>query len=248
MSVLPVSLLVQIALSCPAGSSFPPGHIVDRVRATAETESRLQTTALRDNSTGRSYVPRSAAEAVALVTALHAQGHSLDAGIMQVNDANWPRLGLTAETVFDPHANVCAGMAVLAEGYTIERRVSCRYNTGTPDCHNGYPERIERAAAQLRQSNGPAAPSPALSAPAIPPGPPPPPSWDVWGQADYLDAQTATAQPEHPVTPDTASFEVQPLPAAEPKARPIATAPAPTTTEDDGASSVAMVTGTPVRQ
>ena len=69
---------------------------------------------------------------------------------MQVNDANWARLGLTAETVFDPRANVCAGMEVLAEAYAIERRVSCRYNTGRPDCANGYPERINGALRRVR--------------------------------------------------------------------------------------------------
>ena len=150
MSALPLALLAQVALSCPAASSFPPGRVVERVAATAHAESGVQTTALHDNTTGRSYVPESEADAVALVTALHARGHSLDAGIMQVNDANWPRLGLTAESVFDPRANVCAGMAVLAEAYTAERRVSCRYNTGRPDCANGYPERIDGALRHVR--------------------------------------------------------------------------------------------------
>jgi len=150
MSPLPLALLVQLALSCPAAPSFPPGHVVDRVAATARAESGLITTALHDNTTGRSYAPENSAEAAALVAALHLQGHSLDAGLMQVNDANWPRLGLTAETVFDPRANVCAGIKVLAEAYAVERRVSCRYNTGRPECANGYPERIDGAMRHAR--------------------------------------------------------------------------------------------------
>ena len=76
-------------------------------------------------------------------------GHRIDAGLMQIASANWARLGLTLQSVFDPAANICAGAQVLAEDYAIERRVSCRYNTGHPDCANGYPERIARASAQL---------------------------------------------------------------------------------------------------
>ncbi len=117
MSALPLFLLSQFALACPATSGFPASHVVDRVTATAQTESGLQTTSVHDNTSHRSYVPATAADAVRLVAALHAQGHSLDAGVMQVNDGNWPRLGLTAETVFDPRANICAGMALLAEAY-----------------------------------------------------------------------------------------------------------------------------------
>ena len=150
MSALQLALLSQIALSCPAVAGFPEGQALDRVSATAQTESRLQTTALHDNTTGQSYLPASDAEAVALVTALHALGHRVDAGVMQVSDANWHRLGLTAKTVFDPRSNICAGMTVLAEAYAVERRVSCRYNTGHPECANGYHERIEGALRRAR--------------------------------------------------------------------------------------------------
>lgn len=150
MSALQLAFLAQIALSCPAAAGFPEGRALDRVSATAQAESGLQTTALHDNTTGQSYFPASDAEAAALVTALHAQGHRLDAGIMQVSDANWSRLWLTTETVFDPRLNVCAGMTVMAEAYAVERRVSCRYNTGHPECANGYPERIEGALRRVR--------------------------------------------------------------------------------------------------
>ena len=248
MSALSLVLLTQLALSCPTAAVVPFG----RVKATVEVESGYQALAVHENwpprSPGRSYLPATTAEAVALVAALHARGHSLDAGIMQVNDANWSRLGLTADTVFDPRANVCAGMAVLADAYAVERRVSCRYNTGSPDCRNGYPERIERAAAQLQQSGAPAAPA-ASPSPAVPSGPPPPPSWVVWAQADYLDAQAAEAQPAPASTPAEEPFDApQPAPSApQPEPRPVAAAPIPEPAAGEGAASVAMVTGTPVR-
>src|SRR4051812_43118604 len=165
--------MAQIALSCPAASSFPPGGILERVAATARVESGLQTPAPNDNTSRKAYRPPTEPEAVALATALRAQGHSVDAGIMQVNDSNWARLGLTAETAFDPRANICAGMVVLAEAYSVERRVSCRYNTGRPDCANGYPERIEGALRRVRAlipgGGGGAEPQ---SRPAAEPSPP----------------------------------------------------------------------------
>lgn len=169
MSTLPLALLVQFALSCPTALNLPTSGVVERVAATARVESGLQATALHDNTTGQSYVPATHAEAVELVTALKEQGHSVDAGIMQVNDANWRRLGLTAETVFDPRANVCAGMKVLSEAYAVERRVSCRYNTGRPDCANGYPERIDGALRRVRAEMTMAPPSLAVRQTAIEP-------------------------------------------------------------------------------
>lgn len=186
MSTLTLALLTQLASSCPAAPVVP----FDRIKATIEVESGYQALAIHENwpphSRGRSYLPASVAEAVALVAALHAQGHSIDAGLTGLNDANWSRLGLTAETVFEPRANVCAGMAVLAEAYAVERRVSCRYNTGHPDCANGYPERIERAAARPQPDAASAASVISIS-PAASPGPPllPPcaPAWDAWALA-----------------------------------------------------------------
>ncbi|WP_420608325.1 transglycosylase SLT domain-containing protein [Novosphingopyxis sp.] len=177
MSALSLTLVAQFALSCPAASAIPTGRIVELVvTATAQTESGFEPTAIHDNTSGRSYAAPTPTEAVALVAALHAQGHRLDAGVMQVNDANWARLGLTAERVFDPRANVCAGVAVLAEAYTIERRVSCRYNTGHPECANGYPERVEGALRRVRaeMAAGPAIPA-EMPQPAAKPLPPPDP-------------------------------------------------------------------------
>lgn len=206
MSALSLALLTQFALSCPVASSFPPGRLFDRVAATAHAESGLQTTAIHDNTSGRSYQPASDAEAVALATALHMQGHSLDAGVMQVNDTNWTRLGLTAETVFDPRANVCAGMAVLAEAYAVERRVSCRYNTGKPDCTNGYPERIDGA---LRRVRALMSADPGEAPPAVQPFEPPRPPADPFVR--HAPARETTFAPSFR---PAAQFQDGPRPAA----------------------------------
>jgi hypothetical protein len=69
-----------------------------------------------------------------LAQELLAKRHSIDAGVMQINSSNWARFGLRPKTIFDLQANVCARVSIIAEDYAAERRVSCRYNTGKPDC------------------------------------------------------------------------------------------------------------------
>jgi hypothetical protein len=119
-------------------------------------ESGLNPLAIHDNTNGQAYFPKTLNDAVAWVTSLQKAGHRLDAGVMQINQSNWPAYGLTTKSVFDPRANICAGARILAEAYQIERRVACRYNTGRPYCNNGYPESIERAVQGLVLSIVPA--------------------------------------------------------------------------------------------
>jgi hypothetical protein len=140
MAQVEIALLLQIAAACPGGWVSP-----ERIRATLKVESHLEQYAIGDNTTRQSYAPPTAADAVRMAQALTSQGHSIDAGPMQINSKNWPRLGLTPNNVFDLTTNICAGQRVLAELYDIERRVSCRYNTGKPDCTNRYPDLIEAA-------------------------------------------------------------------------------------------------------
>ena len=137
---LSAAAVMAIAVSC-----HIPGVPLPRIVAAAEVESGLQALAIHDNTTERSFVPTSRAEAIATADFLLRSGHRIDAGLMQVASTSWARFGLTLQSAFDPAANVCAGAPVLAEDYAIERRVSCRYNTGRPLCTNGYPERIQRA-------------------------------------------------------------------------------------------------------
>lgn len=140
MSALPFLFLSHLAAACPTAKDVPFEH----VWKTATVESHFQTTSIHDNATGREYTPANDAAATALARLLRAQGHNIDAGIMQVNTANWPRLGLRLDNVFDPAVNICAGMSVLADAYNIERRVSCRYNSGSPNCTR-YADLIDRA-------------------------------------------------------------------------------------------------------
>lgn len=80
--------------------------------------------AIGDNDARASYcVPHSRAypctyaDAIRIASTLRSQGHNIDAGLMQVNSANWPTYGLTVENVFDPCSNLRAGSTILQRAY-----------------------------------------------------------------------------------------------------------------------------------
>ncbi|MBB5696061.1 transglycosylase SLT domain-containing protein [Muricoccus pecuniae] len=185
-----------------------------RALATAQAESALHPFAIGDNNTGRSYFPATREAAVAKARELLALGHRIDAGAMQITDRNWPGYGLTVETVFDPRANICAGGRILGEAFQIERRASCRYNTGRPDCRresgtNGYPEWVDAAARSVgvlpppQESPAPAPPPPSPAVVAAC-GPEPAP-WDGWAlQAHERCARRRGRDAAHPSSPDGA--------------------------------------------
>lgn len=103
--------------------------------------------------------PTNRADAVATARSLLRRGASFDAGLMQINSANFARLGLTPENVFDPCTNLRAGAAVLADNYSRARDAGhanplqaavSEYNTGsrTRGLSNGYVHRVYAAAGQ----------------------------------------------------------------------------------------------------
>lgn len=190
--------LAACAVAHPVIAEVPTARAV----ATAQAESRLHPFAIGDNATGRSYYLRTREEAVAKAHELLALGHRIDAGPMQVTDRNWPAYGLTVETAFDVRANICAGSRILGEAFAIERRAHCRYNTGRAACTNGYPARVDAAAARLAPLPPPVAEA-ARAAPAAPPSPavlaacgPEPAAWDGWAlQAHEGCARRVVRQP-----------------------------------------------------
>lgn len=101
--------------------------------------------------------PSNAADAIATARGLLRRGANFDAGLMQINSANFARLGITAETVFDPCTNLRAGSLVLSDNYTRARNAGVRdalraaiseYNTGSRlrGFTNGYVGRVYAAA------------------------------------------------------------------------------------------------------
>ena len=116
--ILSLAKVLALAAQCGAVSVSQlialPGQL--------QQESGYDTLAIDDNTIGVSFHPATEQEAVAFVLA-H-RGDSIDGGILQINSINWPRLGLDARSVFDPQANVCAGLEVLREGLSA-------YNSGS---------------------------------------------------------------------------------------------------------------------
>src|SRR6266702_2285931 len=95
--------------------------------------------------------PNDRKEAVAIASWLLAHRFNFDAGLAQVNSANFARLGLDAASAFEPCSNLRAAVAVLREcreraqdrglkgGRAEVAALSC-YNTGdlTRGVANGY--------------------------------------------------------------------------------------------------------------
>lgn len=73
--------------------------------------------AINVNRGPRVPTPRSAGEAAQVARYWIARGHSVDLGLMQVNNRNLARLGYSVEQMFDPCLNVRAGATILAANY-----------------------------------------------------------------------------------------------------------------------------------
>ena len=61
--------------------------------------------------------PTNQAEALATASALRAQGWDYSVGLLQVNQRNFPKYGLTKEAAFDPCTNLRVGSEILADCY-----------------------------------------------------------------------------------------------------------------------------------
>ncbi|MBV8891949.1 MAG: lytic transglycosylase domain-containing protein [Acidobacteria bacterium] len=81
--------------------------------AIAQTESQLDPLAISDNTAHRSYRPKNKTEAIALARQLIDAGHSVDSGLMQINNANMKWLDLSIPDAFEPCASLAAGAKVL---------------------------------------------------------------------------------------------------------------------------------------
>ena len=158
----------QLATSC------SPGDSVRTLASIASVESGFRPLAIHDNATNETLAPSSMEGAVAIATVrILKEGHSVDLGLMQINSANLPRLGVTIPEAFDPCRSIQAGAKVLREGYETALRVAfSRYNTGSPvgGFSNGYVRRVELASQGLPDLSRPDVGSVPLAplSPAVP--------------------------------------------------------------------------------
>lgn len=194
--ILPLAVFTQLAASC------GPSVHVDTLAALARTESAFNTAAINDNTDRRRYLPRSRDDAIALATDLiTVKHHSVDLGLMQVNSANLPGLGMTIADAFDACKNIGGAARVLTAAYrppaigqdtqpALLQAIS-RYNTGHParGFANGYVAKVQASAEQVVPAIRLAGPETigqgGGNTPAPPQLPPSPPSWDVFAQARY---------------------------------------------------------------
>lgn len=114
--------------------------------------------------------PENLADAVATAEGLTRRGASFDAGLMQINSANFAKYGLDARSVFDPCTNLRVGAAILADNYSRAREdghprplqaAVSEYNTGSRSrgLANGYVGKVYAAAGSRQVLSGGAAQS-----------------------------------------------------------------------------------------
>jgi type IV secretion system protein VirB1 len=140
---------------------------MDLLAAIVRVESRGNPLALAVNGTVELVrPPRDRDDAVRMARWLASHGYNFDAGVAQVNSANFARLGLDAASVFEPCANLRGAAIVLEEcrgralqlGLSGERAdsaaLSC-YNTGhlTRGVANGYVAAVRAAYARAVPSS-----------------------------------------------------------------------------------------------
>jgi hypothetical protein len=115
---LALAQLAAMARTC------APHVAVSTLAAIARTESNVDPLALRDNTAGVGSAPAQLADAVTIAGHLIAAGHSVDLGLMQINSANLPSLGLTVTQAFDPCRSLEAAATILSGDYGEGRAAS----------------------------------------------------------------------------------------------------------------------------
>lgn len=240
-------MIVGLALFAQLAARCAPHVAVETLAAVARTESGFDALILHDNTTVRSYHPATSGDAIALAVELVTVArHSVDLGLMQINGANLPRLGLTLADVFNPCRNLAAADQVLVASYAapapggdtqpaVQQALS-RYNTGDPThgLANGYVSRVQASAElvvpALRVHGDTPAEQPGPLGGGAPimaqPLPPPPPSWDVYGQAKAAHGQGAVVFATVPVPSPAVAVPVAP-PISHTSTPPASTAPVP---------------------
>lgn len=162
--------LLPLILAC------APGVAPSTVQAIIDVESGGNVLAIGVNRGDRlRRQPNDYAEAGARAQWLLDTGANFDAGLMQINSANWRRLGLTPANVFDPCTNIRAGATILTENYVSAAKsrgpgrdallaALSAYNTGnrTAGFRNGYVAKVNGAAAKRAGVIAPALPSPPI--------------------------------------------------------------------------------------
>ena len=144
---------LALALAC-----APQVH-PDTARAIASIESSFNPYAIGVVGGQLDRQPRTRAEALATIKALHTAGWNYSVGLGQINVGNFVRLGLTPGTALDSCTSLTAMQAVLAECYAraaasngaqtaLRYALSCYYSGSfTTGLRHGYVRKVVLASA-----------------------------------------------------------------------------------------------------
>ncbi len=156
------AIFLTLAMAC-----APQVH-PDTARAIVSVESGFNPYAIGVVGGALVRQPRTRAEALATIDALHAAGSNYSVGIGQINVANFARLGLTPRTALDPCTNLTAMQSVLGECFerasptadvqsALRRALSCYYSGNfSTGVRHGYVGRVvatARASSRRSLSN-----------------------------------------------------------------------------------------------
>ena len=153
---LDIPTFLALAIAC-----APQVH-PDTARALVDVESAFNPYAIGVVGGALVRQPRSRAEALSTIDALHAAGWNYSVGMGQINVANFARLGLTPRTALDPCRNLGAMQTVLGGCFeraspgsgpqaALRRALSCYYSGNfTTGVRHGY---VRRVLATARAAN-----------------------------------------------------------------------------------------------
>jgi type IV secretion system protein VirB1 len=153
----------------------------DTARALVQVESAFNPWAIGVVGGVLNRQPRHRAEAIATVRTLQAEGWNFSVGLGQINVSNFPRLGLTVETAFDPCTNLTAMQSVLAECFerassasvgqeALRHALSCYYSGDLrAGIRQGYVRKVVAAATGLDEDRTRSTASPSTLTTTPPP-------------------------------------------------------------------------------
>lgn len=123
--MLSTAAIVGLAMQC-AASVHP-----DTVKDVARTESSFNPLAIGVVG-GNPLYPSSVDDAIQHVNRLKANGKNYSVGLMQINQSNFSRYGVTARQLFDPCTNLAVFEKLITDCYrrggTLKRALSCYYS------------------------------------------------------------------------------------------------------------------------
>lgn len=124
--MIPITAFLALALQC------SPSVHPDTSQDVARVESGFNPFAIGVVGQGKGIFPKNLNDALAHVERLNAEGKNYSVGLMQINQANFSRYGVTAKQLFNPCTNLTVFEKIITDCYlrggTLKRALSCYYS------------------------------------------------------------------------------------------------------------------------